>query len=104
MVEMAAPCPRLRLVLKVEEGIQGYESQEGFEVSPEQIVESREFLEKYLSSLKSDAREVVSLVLAGHTLEEVGKTKGFTRERARQIKAAALKHLQGTRMYKDIEN
>lgn len=91
----------IQLVLRVEENIESYEQEEEFEVSPEQITESREFLDKFLGSLKPDAKDVVVALLQGHTLTEVGEMKGFTRERARQIKDAAVRWLQGTRMYKE---
>lgn len=89
----------IELVLRVEENIESYEQEEEFEISPEQITESREFLDKFLGSLKPDAKDVVVALLQGHTLTEVGEMKGFTRERARQIKDAAVKWLHGTRMF-----
>ncbi|KKM17232.1 hypothetical protein LCGC14_1677870 [marine sediment metagenome] len=91
----------VELVLKVEENIKNYEQEEEFEVSPEQITESREFLNKFLGNLKPDAADVVVGLLQGHTLAEVGEMKGFSRERARQIKEEAIDWLHGTRMYKE---
>ena len=91
----------VELVLKVEENIKSYEREEEFEVSPEQITEGREFLSKFLDNLKPDAADVVLGLLQGRTLAEVGETKGFSRERARQITEEALDWLHGTRMYKE---
>ncbi len=91
----------IELVLQIEENIKSYEREEGFEISPEQIAESREFLRQFLSSLKPDARDVIEARLQGNTLEEVGEKKGFSRERARQIEEEALTWLQGTRMFKE---
>ncbi len=91
----------VELVIRVEENIESYEQEEEYEVSPEQLTEGREFLSKFLGSLKPDARDVVVGLLQGHTLVEVGEMKGFTRERARQIKKEAVTWLQGTRMYKE---
>jgi RNA polymerase sigma factor (sigma-70 family) len=89
------------LVLKIEENIESYEQEEEFEVSPEQLTEGREFLDRFLNSLKPDARDVIVSLLQGNTLTEVGEMKGFTRERARQIKEEAIQWLHGTRMYKE---
>ena len=89
------------LVLKVEENIKSYEQEEGFEVSPEQITEGREFLGKFLDNLKPDASDVIISLLQGHTLAEVGEMKGFSRERARQIKKEAVDWLHRTRMSKE---
>ncbi len=86
------------LVLKVEENIKNYELEEEFEVSPEQITEGREFLNKFLGNLKPDAADVITNLLQGHTLAEVGEMKGFSRERARQIKEEAVDWLRGSRM------
>jgi RNA polymerase primary sigma factor len=91
----------VELVLKIEENIKSYEQEEEFEVSPEQLTEGREFLDLFLSSLKPDAADVIVNLLKGHTLTEVGEMKGFTRERARQIKEAAVKHLRLSRMGKE---
>lgn len=91
----------IELVLTVEENIESYEHMENFEISPEQLAEGRQFLDKFLSSLKPDAKDVVVALLQGNTLTEVGEMKGFTRERARQIKEEAVKWLHGTRMYKE---
>lgn len=91
----------VELVLKVEENIKNYEQEEAFEVDPEQITEGREFLNKFLGNLKPDAADVIVNLLKGHTLAEVGEMKGFSRERARQIKEEAVEWLRGTRMYKE---
>ena len=91
----------IKLVLKAEENIKNYEREEEFEVSPEQITEGREFLNKFLGNLKPDASDVIVNLLQGHTLAEVGEMKGFSRERARQIKEEAIEWLHGTRMYKE---
>ena len=89
------------VVLKVEDNIKSYEKEEEFEVSPEQLTESREFLNMFLNNLKPDARDVMAARLQGYTLEDVGKMKGFTRERARQIEQEAVAWLHGTRMFKE---
>jgi len=91
----------VQLVLKVEDNIKNYEQEEEYEVSPEQITEGREFLDKFLGNLKPDAADVIINLLQGHTLAEVGEMKGFSRERARQIKEEAVDWLRGTRMYKE---
>jgi len=88
----------VELVLKVEDNIKNYEQEEEYEVSPEQITEGREFLEKFLGNLKPDAADVIVNLLQGHTLAEVGEMKGFSRERARQIKEEAVDWLRGTKM------
>ena len=88
-------------VLKVEQNIEGYENAEVDEISPEQEAAQRDFLGKFLKNLNPDARDVISLLLEGKTLEEVGAEMGFTRERARQIKEETLGFFQKTRMYKD---
>jgi len=91
----------VELVIKVEENIKNYEQEEAFEVDPETITEGREFLDKFLGNLKPDAADVIVNLLQGHTLAEVGEMKGFSRERARQIKEEAVEWLRGTRMYKE---
>ena len=89
-------------VLKTEDEIEAYENEtEAFEPSPEEITERKEYLTKILAGLKPDARDVLTSLLEGETLEQAGKQKGFTRERARQIKEATLEYLQKTRMFKD---
>ena len=88
-------------VLKVAEDISFYESDEEFEVSPEEVTSQREYLEKFLSFLNENARDVIDLRLQGLTLEEVGVEKGFTRERARQIEEDTLEFFRKTRMFKD---
>lgn len=91
-------------VLKVEQDIESFERETDFEVSPEEVTAQREFLEKFLEGLKPDARDVISLLLQGNTLEEVGEKKGFTRERARQIKEETLQFFEKTRMSKEASN
>lgn len=88
-------------VLKVERNIESHENEEKTEVTPEQEAAQKDFLGKFLKNLNPDARDVVSLLLEGKTLEEVGAEMGFTRERARQIKEETLSFFQKTRMYKD---
>jgi len=88
-------------VLKVERNIESHENEEITEVTPEQEAAQRDFLGKFLENLNPDARDVVSLLLEGKTLEEVGAEMGFTRERARQIKEETLSFFQKTRMFKD---
>ena len=88
-------------VLGVERDIENYEREGEPEVSPEEITGQREYLEKFLEGLSPKARSVISLLLQGYTLDEAGEKQGFTRERARQIKGAALEFFQNTRMYRD---
>lgn len=88
-------------VLKVERDMENYEREEEFEVSPEEITGQREYLQKFLDGLSPKAKNVISLLLQGYTLDEAGEQQGFTRERARQIKGAALEFFQSTRMFKD---
>lgn len=92
----------IQTVLKVEQDIESFEHAEGeLEENPEEIVAQREYLEKILAVLKPDARDVLISLMEGKTLEEAGDKKGFTRERARQIREETLDFLQKTRMYKD---
>ena len=88
-------------VLRVEQDIEGYENAESDDVTPEQEAAQKDFLGKFLNNLNPDARDVISLLLEGKTLEEVGAEMGFTRERARQIKEETLGFFQKTRMFKD---
>ncbi len=88
-------------VLKIEQDIDNYENAELDEITPEMEASQRDFLSKFLGNLKPDAREVMSLLLEGRTLEEVGDEMGFTRERARQIKEETLGFFRKTRMFKD---
>jgi len=88
-------------VLRVEQDIESYENQEADEITPEMEAAQRDFLGKFLENLNPDARDVISLLLEGKTLEEVGAEMGFTRERARQIKEETLGFFKKTRMYKD---
>ena len=90
-------------VLKVEQDIANYETEEGNGLadSPEEIAGEREFMEKFLNNLNPNARGVIEKILEGKTLEESGKEMGFTRERARQIKEDTVKYFRGTRMYKE---
>ena len=91
----------VKKVLDVEKNIEDYENVDEDEVTPEMEAAQRDFLGKFLSNLNPDAREVMSLLLEGRTLEEVGAEMGFTRERARQIKEETLGFFQKTRMFKD---
>lgn len=79
----------------------GSEEDERYEVSPEDIAGDQEFLDKFLNNLNPSARDVITKLLEGKTLEETGKEMGVTRERARQIKEATLKHLHQTPMYQE---
>jgi RNA polymerase sigma factor (sigma-70 family) len=88
-------------VLRVEQAIESHENEVIEEVTPEQEAAQRDFLEKFLTNLNPAARDVISLRLAGKTLEQVGAAMGFTRERARQIEEETLDFFQKTRMYKD---
>lgn len=88
-------------VLRVEQDIEDYENKETREVTPEQETAQKDFLGKFLNNLNPDARNVISLLLEGKTLEEVGAEMGFTRERARQIKEETLGFFRKTRMFKD---
>ena len=93
----------VKAVLKAEKNIQDFEAteEEEFEVSPDTIAEQREFLDRFLSNLKPQAREVLQKRLEGKTLEETGGEMGLTRERARQIEEQALSYLRRTPMYRD---
>lgn len=88
-------------VLRIEQNIESYENEEAVEVTPEQEAAQRDFLNKFLENLNPGARNVVSLLLEGKTLEETGEEMGFTRERARQIKEETLNFFHKTRMYRD---
>ena len=90
-------------VLKVEQEIANYETEEGNGLadSPEEIAGEREFMEKFLNNLNPNARGVIEKILEGKTLEESGKEMGFTRERARQIKEDTIKYFKRTPMYKE---
>jgi len=88
-------------VLRVEQEIEGHQNEEMAEVTPEMEASQRDFLTKFLTNLNPDARNVMSLLLGGKTLEEVGQEMGFTRERARQIKEETIGFFQKTRMFKD---
>lgn len=62
-------------------------------------IKNRHEIEGWLLTLKDRERKVIQLRfgLSGevsHTLEEIGKTFGFTRERVRQIEHAALNKLR----------
>lgn len=91
-------------VLKIEQNLESYEGDVEYEVSPEEIAAQREFLDKFLGGLNKDARDVVGLLLQGYTLDQVGQEKGFTRERARQIKEQTLQFFERTRMYRDTRD
>ncbi|MCI0527461.1 MAG: sigma-70 family RNA polymerase sigma factor [Nitrospira sp.] len=89
-------------VLKVERDIESFEQVEGEpEFNPEELVAQREYLEKILMVLKPDARDVLISLMEGETLEQAGEKKGFTRERARQIREETLDFLKKTPYYKD---
>lgn len=89
-------------VLRVESEIENHAQQsEEFEVSPHQIAEDKEFLDKFLKALKPDARDIIVALIEGDTLEQAGARKGFTHERARQIKEEALSFFRRTKMYRD---
>lgn len=87
-------------VLKVERDLDNYEGEHTDGITPEVEAAQSDFLRKFLENLNPDARSVISLLLEGKTLEEVGAEMGFTRERARQIKEETLGFFQKTRMYK----
>jgi RNA polymerase sigma factor for flagellar operon FliA len=92
----------IRGVLKIQENIESFEQgEEEFMSSPEEIAGKREYLDKILSVLKPNARDVIISLLEGETLEKAGEKQGFTRERARQIQKETLEFLQKTRMYRD---
>ena len=106
MNNLAINCDRsyeqmVEQITKIEYDINNLESEEIYEISPEEIASSREFLDKVLANLNSSARKVIEKLLEGKTLEEVGRETGVTRERARQIKEATLKYLHDTPMYKE---
>lgn len=90
------------VVLKVERDIRSHEAVTG---SPEQSLEAEvadlEFLSKFLGNLNPAAKGVITKILEGNTLEDVGKDLGFSRERARQIREDAINHLLETPMYKE---
>ena len=89
-------------VLKVERDIESYESDKGgTEVSPEEIAGDREYMSKFLENLNPDARAVITMVLEGKTLEQAGKERGFSRERARQIREDTMKYFTRTPLYKE---
>jgi RNA polymerase sigma factor for flagellar operon FliA len=89
-------------VLKVERDIENYESESDMEGStPEDITGDREFMNKFLNNLQPTARGVMSKILEGKTLEEVGKEMDFTRERARQVRDATIKYFRQTPMYQE---
>jgi len=89
-------------VLKVERDIESYETP-GSEVepTPEEITADREYIEKFLDNLNPDAKAVITMVLEGKSLKEAGRERGFSRERARQIKEATMKYFRATPMYKE---
>lgn len=105
---LATNCDRtyeemVETVSKVEYDISnmGSEEEEVCEISPEDIAGNQEFLDKFLANLNPSARDVIMKLLEGKTLEETGREMGVTRERARQIKEATLKHLHATPMYRE---
>jgi len=93
------------VVSKVEYDIESHgSSEEDFEVSPEEVAGEREYLEKFLDNLNPSARDIITKLLEGKTLEQTGKEMGLTRERARQIKEDVLDYFQETKMYKEATN
>ena len=88
-------------VVDVEKNIADYEKDHGAQVFPEEEAQEKEILTKFLQGLAPTAREVLSSLLQGGTLEEAGEEQGFTRERARQIKDGTLDYYKETRMYKE---
>lgn len=48
---------------------------------------------KDLSSLNTRQRKILELRKQGHTLQEIGKSMGLSRQRVQQIQTQALKHL-----------
>lgn len=107
MNNLAGNCDRtyeqmVETVTKVEYDISNYESEEEvYEISPEEVAGEREFLEKFLENLNPSARDVITKLLEGKTLEETGKEIGVTRERARQIKEATIDYFKRTPMYRE---
>lgn len=107
MANLANNCDRtyeqmVETVTKVEHDISNCESEEEvYEISPEEVAGKREFLEKFLENLNPSARDVITKLLEGKTLEETGKEIGVTRERARQIKEATIDYFKRTPMYKE---
>lgn len=93
-------------VIKVEQDIKSYESEEGAasHTSPEELACGREYMSKLLGNLNPRARDVITLLLEGRTLEEVGKEIDVSRERVRQIRDATIKHLVGTPMYQEAQD
>lgn len=83
------------------------------EPSPEEIAEKnarRTYLEEMMSAcLNPREQEVIKLrfgFIDGtvHTLDEIGKMMGVTRERIRQIETASIKKLRTRRMKYNIQN
>jgi RNA polymerase sigma factor (sigma-70 family) len=96
----------VRAVIKVEQDMKDYESEEGTtsHTSPEELAGEREYMRKLLGNLNPRAKDVVTLLLGGRTLEEVGKEMNLTRERVRQIRDLTIQHLKGTPMYQEVQN
>jgi len=70
-------------------------------------IKNREEIERWLSTLKDNERKVIKLRfgLSGempHTLEEIGKGFGLTRERVRQIEYSAINKLRAIMEEKTI--
>ena len=71
-------------------------------LSPEQIVMEKELknsVDEILDTLSPREKQVIKLRYGledgiGHTLEDIGKVLGVTRERARQIEAGAMRKLR----------
>lgn len=88
-------------VIRIEQNIDDFGREAEKQVSPEDEISQQEFLSKFLNGLNTDAKDVISLLLQGNTLEQVGQKKGFTRERARQIKEETLSFFEKTRMSRE---
>ena len=77
---------------------------------PEQVVENSDLiaqLHTILSTLPDRHREILTMRYGlfntrAHTLDEVGKHFGITRERVRQIEGAAIKMLRSEPMVKEL--
>lgn len=91
-------------VLEIEQSLESYDGNHEYEISPEEVTAQKEFLDKFLEGLNTDAKDVMGLLLQGYTLEQVGEKKGFTRERARQIKEQTMRFFEKTRMYRDARD
>ena len=71
-------------------------------------IKNREEIERWMETLKENERRVIKLRFGlngdvPHTLEEIGKMFGFTRERVRQIEHAAINKLRALIQKKTIK-